>query len=49
MSTLGRATLGQRTCLALRVARAQMSSDAAPAVAASSVPAELNLNAYPVS
>jgi len=43
----GRATLGKRTCLALRVARAQMSSDAAPAVAASSVPAELNLNAYP--
>ena len=39
---LGRATLGKRTCLALRVAQAQMSS-------ASSVPAELNLNAYPVS
>ena len=38
----GRATLGKRTCLALRVAQAQMSS-------ASSVPAELNLNAYPVS
>lgn len=37
---LGRATLGNRTCLALRVAQAQMSS-------ASSVPAELNLNAYP--
>jgi len=45
--SFGRATLGKRTCLALRVARAQMSSDAAPAMAASSVPAELNLNAYP--